>query len=175
MKRINLLHIIIVFTISMATAKAQVGYNMSSNDFWRNVQFGGGIGLGFGDGWFSGTLSPSAIYPVNDQFATGVGLNFSYADQKDVYTATIVGGSIIGLFNPINEMQISGEFEELHVSRKFEFDGSNLKDNYWVPALFFGLGYSTRNVTVGLKYDVLHDNDKSFYADALIPFIRVYF
>ncbi|ETN94451.1 alpha-ketoglutarate decarboxylase [Zhouia amylolytica] len=175
MKTIKLLTLLAFLFLLSTPAKAQVRYNSGQQDFWQNVRFGGGLGLGFGNGWFSGTLAPSAIYQVNSQFATGLGLNFSYADQKDVYTATILGGSVIGLYNPIPEIQVSGEFEELHVNRKFEYIGDNVRDQYWVPALFFGLGYSTRNVTFGIKYDVLHDEDKSFYADAFIPFVRVYF
>ena len=31
------------------------------NDFWKNVRYGGGLGLNFGDGFFSATIAPSAI------------------------------------------------------------------------------------------------------------------
>ncbi|MDX1462554.1 MAG: hypothetical protein R3359_05815 [Marinirhabdus sp.] len=34
--------------------------------FWDRVQFGGGLGIGFGNGFFSGTLAPSAIYNFNE-------------------------------------------------------------------------------------------------------------
>ena len=77
-----------------------------SKDFWKHVRFGGGIGLSFGDGFFSGTLAPSAIYEFNDQFAFGVGLNGTYNKRKNYYKSTVFGGSLIGLYNPIEEIQL---------------------------------------------------------------------
>jgi len=43
------------------------------NEFWSHVQFGGGIGLSFGNEFFSGTVAPSVIYEFNEQFALGLG------------------------------------------------------------------------------------------------------
>lgn len=144
------------------------------SDFWRNVRFGGGLGLSFGNGIFSATVAPSAIYDFNSQFAAGVSLNYTYFNDDDFFKSTIVGGSFIGLFNPLPEIQLSSEFEYLNVSRNFE-DPIFEDDNYWQPAVFFGVGYTTNNITVGVRYNVLHDDDKSIYADALVPFFRVYF
>lgn len=146
-----------------------------SNDFWNHVRFGGGIGLSFGDGFFSGTLAPSAIYEFNNNVALGVGLNGTYNKQKDFYKSTILGGSLIGLFSPINEIQLSAEFEELHVNRKFDSYLNLENDIYWSPALFFGAGYRSGNVTFGIRYDVLYDENKSVYANAWAPFLRFYF
>ncbi len=151
--------------------------NVSSdtNRFWKNVRFGGGIGLSFGDGFFSGTLAPSAIYEFNEQFALGVGLNGTYNTRKNYYKSTVFGGSLIGLFNPIPEIQLSAEFEELNVSRNWQ-DNLGIEDqNYWYPALFVGAGFRSRNFAVGIRYDVLYDKDKSIYADPWAPFVRVYF
>lgn len=145
------------------------------SDFWKHVRFGGGIGLGFGDGYFSGTIAPSAIYQFDQKFSLGVGLNASYYKRNNLYKSTVLGGSIIGLFNPVREIQLSSEFEQLNVNRKFE-NNLNLQDtNYWYPALFLGAGYRNGNFTIGIRYDVLYDDDKSIYADPWMPFIRVYF
>ncbi|WP_246277466.1 alpha-ketoglutarate decarboxylase [Winogradskyella ursingii] len=150
--------------------------NFEQNDFWDNVQFGGGIGLNFGDGFFSGTLAPNAIYRFNPYVATGIGLNFTYSSQRDVFNSTVFGGSVLGLFNPIREIQLSTEFEQLHVSRNFDEQfATNLDDNYWYPAIFLGVGYTSRNVTVGIRYDILYDEDRSIYTDPWMPFVRFYF
>jgi len=146
-----------------------------TNDFWDHVRFGGGIGVSFGDGFFSGTLAPSAIYDVNEQFSLGVGLNGTYNSLKNTYNSTIIGGSVLGLYNVIPEIQLSTEFEELNVTRDFENDLNIEDQNYWYPALFVGAGYRSQNVTVGVRYDVLYDDDKSVYANAWAPFFRVYF
>ena len=163
------------FLIVLSINTYSQSVNNENSMFWENVSFGGGLGLSFGNGFFSGTIAPSAIYNFNEKFSTGLGLNATYAKQKNVHTSTILGGSIIGFYNPIPQLQISAEFEELNVSRKFEFIGSNITDNYWYPALSLGAGYRKANVTFGIKYDVLYDSQKSIYADAYIPFVRFYF
>jgi hypothetical protein len=145
-------------------------------DFWKNVQFGGGIGLNVGDGFFSGALSPNAIYRFSPYVAAGVGLNFQYSSQRDIFKSTVLGASLLGLFNPYREFQISTEFEQLHVSRNFDENFvSNANDEYWYPALFLGLGYTSKNVTFGVRYDVLYDEDKSIQNQAWMPFVRFWF
>ncbi|MFD1161685.1 alpha-ketoglutarate decarboxylase [Hwangdonia seohaensis] len=146
-----------------------------NHDFWQQVRFGGGIGLSFGDGYFSGTIAPSAVYEFDRNFAFGLGLNATFNNQKNVYKSTILGGSLIGFFNVINELQISGEFEQLNVNRTYNVNLNLDKDNYWVPALFIGAGYRNGQVTFGIRYDVLYDADKSIYANAWAPFVRFYF
>jgi len=152
-------------------------YSQERHDsFWNNVRFGGGLGLSFGDGFFSGTIAPSAIYEFNNQFAAGIGLNATFAKQSDLYKSTILGTSVLTLFNPFGELQLSAEFEELNVNRNFDEEFiANTDDNYWYPALYFGAGYRTGNVTIGIRYDVLYDKDKSIFVDPWTPFFRVYF
>ncbi len=145
------------------------------NDFWKHVRFGGGVGLSFGNGFFSGTLAPSALYEFTNNFAMGVGLNGTYNRSKDFYKSTIFGGSLISLYSPMNTIQMSAEFEELYVSRKYDNHLNFADDSYWYPALFLGAGYRNRNVTFGIRYDVLYDRNKSIYADPWAPFVRVYF
>ncbi|MGB2760365.1 MULTISPECIES: alpha-ketoglutarate decarboxylase [Maribacter] len=143
-------------------------------DFWNNVRFGGSIGLGFTNNGFNGSISPSAIYQFNEQFATGASLSFNYAKfDEDKFLA--YGGSILSLYNPIPQIQMSAEFEQLRINRTIATQTIDIEDNYWLPAFFVGAGYSTRNVTVGLRYDLLYDDNKSIYGNALMPFVRVYF
>lgn len=149
-------------------------------DFWSHVRFGGGVGLNFGSGFFSGTLAPSALYEINNQVGIGLGLNGTYSSIKnnrnnEDFKATILGGSIFSIFNPIEALQLSIEFEELHVNRTLEFEDGDIKDRYWVPALFLGAGYRVENFTFGMRYDILYNNDKSIYANAWMPFVRVFF
>ncbi|EGV43731.1 alpha-ketoglutarate decarboxylase [Bizionia argentinensis JUB59] len=151
----------------------------NSDSFWKQVRFGGAVGLSFSGDYFSGTIAPSAIYQFNPQFALGVSLNGTYSTRKDYYKSTILGGSVLGFFNPIPELQLSAEFEELNVSRKYDNRLAIKDDNYWYPALFLGAGYriSTGRVStaIGIRYDVLYDRQKSIYGSSWMPFIRVYF
>lgn len=164
-----------IFLLLISNFTTSQNVQANSSDFWNHVRFGGGIGLSFGDGFFSGTLAPSAIYQFDQQFALGLGLNGTYNSQKNFYNSTIFGGSIIGLFNPIQEIQLSAEFEELNVSRTYEDRLGLEDDNYWYPAIFIGAGYRAQNITLGVRYDLLYDENRSIYAQAWAPFIRVYF
>ncbi|MEM0517728.1 alpha-ketoglutarate decarboxylase [Aequorivita flava] len=164
------------FIIFLLFGTSSIFSQNNKSDFWQHVRFGGGIGLSFGDGFFSGTLAPSAIYEFNDQFAAGVALNGTYASLKNNNNATILGGSILALYNVIPEIQLSAEFEELNVNRTYKYLGSpDVTTNYWYPALFLGAGFRSNNFTIGVRYDVLFDADESIYASAFAPFVRVYF
>lgn len=143
--------------------------------FWSHVRIGGGIGLSFGSGFFSGTLAPSALYDFNEKFSLGLGLTGTYNTSKDFYKSSIIGGSILGLYNVIPQLQISAEFEELYVNREYDNSLLNPDESYSTPALFFGLGFRQKNITFGMRYDVLYDNYKSVYASAFVPFMRIYF
>ena len=144
------------------------------SDFWSRVRYGGGLGLGFGNNSFTIAVAPSAIYLVNSQFATGLSLNFNYS-EFDESTFRAIGGSIITLFNPIPSAQLSAEFEQTYVNREDNFLGESFEEKFWVPALYMGLGVGSRNVMVGMRYDVLFNTDKSIYANAWSPFVRFYF
>ncbi|MEP3207878.1 MAG: alpha-ketoglutarate decarboxylase [Maribacter sp.] len=144
------------------------------SQFWEKVRFGGGIGLGFANGSFNGSISPSAIYQFNNQFAAGVSLNFNYAKFRDDKLLAY-GGSVLSLYNPLPFLQLSAELEQLRINRSFDDTVIRLERNYWAPALFLGVGYTDQNFTIGIRYDVLYDDNDSIYANAWLPFVRVYF
>jgi len=163
--------------ISVTTVYAQQPENdqiRTPNPFWQNVRFGGSLGLGFGSGYFNGSLAPSAIYDFNAITSAGVSLSGAYAKQNN-FKATSFGGSIIGMLRPIKEIQLSTEYEQLNINRRHELQGGNFREQYWVPALYLGIGYNTGPVVTGVRYDVLHDSNKSFYSNAFMPFVSIYF
>src|SRR5690606_24421127 len=120
------------------------------------------------------SLAPKAVYDFNRYASAGVGLLGSYTNA-DNYTSFNYGGSVLGLLHPLRFLQLSAEFEELHVSREWELDGGNRTESYWYPSLFLGAGYTNGPMTVGVRYDVLYDGDKSIYGRAFMPFVSVYF
>ena len=156
-------------------AQGQTNLPKPPNDFWRNVQFGGGIGLGFGTGYTNVFVAPSAIYTVNPIIAVGLGLQFGYESQKNNYTSFLYGASLIGLVNPIPQIQLSAELEEVNSIVDYQNYGGNITDNYWNTALYLGAGYQTGNVTIGVRYDVLNDDNNNYVSAGFMPFIRVYF
>jgi hypothetical protein len=162
-----------LFSSSFLLAQQQTIAHQSQSDFWQKVQFGGGIGLGFGSGYTDISLAPSAIYNFNEYVALGLGAQYTYVKQKNYYASNLYGGSIIGLINPIKEIQLSAELEELRVNVDLDGSNSNSQD-YWNTGLFLGAGYRSGNVTIGARYNVLNDNN-NVYGNAFMPFVRVYF
>ena len=161
----RILWTVLLFLAVTLTAQAQ-------NSFWSQVRYGGGIGLSFGREAFQVALAPSAIYQVNNYVALGVGLNYTYSKFFDDRFSAY-GGSLIGLVNPLPQLQLSAEFEQLRVSRTPvpEFE----RGKYWLPALYLGAGFRSGPVTFGLRYDVLYDSSRSLYSNPWLPFVRVYF
>lgn len=146
----------------------------SSSDFWDKVDFGGGLGINFGNGYFVGSISPGAVYNFNDYVASGVGLSYTYLKDGD-FSANMYGGSVILLINPIQEIQLSAELEGIQVDAKWDYD-EVIKDSFFQESLFLGVGFRTGKVTVGARYNVLYDsNDINIYGSAWMPFVRVYF
>ncbi|AYN05604.1 MULTISPECIES: hypothetical protein [unclassified Flavobacterium] len=161
---------------SGAVAQQKYYIPQKQNDFWSNVQFGGGVGLSFGSGYTDISLLPSAIYNINPIVAVGVGLQIGYVSSKNQYSSFLYGGSLIGLVSPIPEIQLSAELEQINVNTDYKYFGEpRFSDNFWNTSLYLGAGYRTGNVTMGVRYNVLHDNNKSIYGEAFMPFVRVYF
>lgn len=143
--------------------------------FWSNVQFGGGLGLSVGSGYTNIMVAPSGIYNINPYVSVGLGTQYSYVKQSNLFDSHIYGGSLISLFNPIPEMQVSAELEQLRVNNTFTEFTPEIKDNFWNTALFLGAGYRNQNVTLGIRYNVLYKEANYVYSQAWMPFVRVYF
>lgn len=168
------LFLLMIFIYSSQSLLIAQETQVPKRAFMEDVRFGGSLGLNFANGYFSGFIAPKAIYDFNRYTSAGVGLAGSY-NNTSRYSSYTAGASVLGLLRPFNPLQLSAEFEEHYVTRDFKLDGANISDSYWYPALFFGLGYNTGPVTVGVRYDVLYDSDKSIYANAFMPFVSVYF
>ena len=74
----------------------------SSQNFWQNVQFGGGFGLNISSQFTEINLAPGAIYRFNPKAAAGIGLQGSFVSSEGDYSSSIYGLSAISLFNPID-------------------------------------------------------------------------
>lgn len=165
---------LIVFISAHLSAQYQNSNFKSNSNFWQKVQFGGGLGLSFGNRYTDISVAPSAIYNVNEYFAVGLGAQYTYVKQKDAYNSNLYGGSLITLFNPLPEIQLSAELEQLRVNVK-GVGTNNFSNNFWNTGLFLGAGYRNGNVTIGARYNVLYKEDQGAYSDAFMPFVRFYF
>lgn len=153
-------------------AQGQTNIAQPPNNFWKNVQFGGGIGLGFSSGYTDILLAPSAIYNFNPIVALGAGLNLNYVASKNYFSSFVYGISSIVLVNPIPEIQLSVGLNQSRVN--YQEEGfSNYSEDYWDTSLILGAGYRTGNVTIGIGYNVLQ-NDR-YDTEPFVPFVRAYF
>jgi hypothetical protein len=169
---------ILIVLICSENVIAQYQQNPQSvNPFWSKVQFGGGLGLSIGNNYTDITIAPSAIYNANPYLDIGLGLQFSYASSKGYYDSGIYGIDFLTFINPIPEIQLSVNLNQSYVNNHYDsyYGNPGYTESFWNTALFLGAGYRTGNVTVGLNYNVLFDENDNVYGDALIPFVRAYF
>lgn len=181
----NITKSMFLFIFSFFTIISNAQNKLSDGgDFWSHVRFGGGFGASFGSDYTNVSLAPGALYEFNDYFGLGVGLQGSFVKVDGDYSGSdlnnykswIYGGSLIGLFNPVEGVQLSAELEQVRVNSTFTFPSApDVNDNFWNTALYIGAGYNTGDVTIGVRYNVLFDRDKSVYSDPFMPFVRVYF
>ena len=181
-KLIKTFFYLLIFLNSVVVFSQQDSIPKTKSLFWQKVQFGGGLGLAVGNGFTNISLSPTGYYNFDKTFTVGVGLTGSYVAQEQNpsnfnsigYKSTIFGGSVIGLVHPIEEIQLSAEVEQLKVKRNFD-DDFLYDDTFWNTALFLGAGYRAQNITIGVKFNVLHNDNNQVYSQAWLPFVRIMF
>ncbi|HUH26400.1 MAG TPA: hypothetical protein VLY87_07220 [Flavobacterium sp.] len=170
-----------LLTTSVVAQETPGFYQPKRTTFWSDVRFGGGLGLAIGNQFTNISVAPSALKPLTEQLSVGAGLQFNYISSKDYYSSTSYGINVLGLYNPMPEIQFSAELEQLRVNNTIDGYYINstrypeIKENFWNTALFLGAGYSNGNVTVGVRYNVLYKDNNFVYTQAWMPFVRVYF
>ena len=150
-------------------------------NYERSWSFGGNIGLSF---WNSGTdilIAPKAYYNVSPKFLTGFGLTYIYSSAEDdfaKYSQNSFGPSIMAAVRPIPFLQISAEYEGLQTNGNTTIkigDRDKSEYSYWNNALYLGASFVSRNVSFGVRYDLLYDTSRSVYSSAWSPVIGFYF
>lgn len=159
-------------------AQNQTKKSYQFQPYWS---FGGNIGLSF---WNQGTdilIAPKAYYNVSPQFLTGFGLTYIYSSQEDdfaKYSQNSFGPSVMGAFRPVPFLQLSAEYEGLQTNGDSTIKLGDREKNsysYWNNALYLGASFVSRNVSFGVRYDVLYDSSRSVYSSAWSPVIGFYF
>ena len=181
-KLLNTFFYTLIFLNSAHLFSQQDSIPKTISVFWQKVQYGGGLGLAFGNGYSNFSLSPTGYYHINKTVSVGAGISGSYVAQESNpsnynalgYKSIVFGGSVIGLLHPIENIQLSTEIEQLRVTRKFDEVNSN-KDSFWNTAVFLGVGYRSQNVTFGARFNLLHANQNNIYGQSWLPFVRVMF
>ena len=170
MKTLRLLFLPVLFLmLSLSPATAQQTKQ-------KKISFYGGFGLSFGTGYTYVSLQPGIIYNLHPKFRLGAGVQYTYLKSNKSYYGVnykynILGFNTMALYNPYKELEFSVEYEDLYVKQNY----NGIKNNFWSPALFGGMGYRYGPVVAGFKFNFLFDRKTSIYQDAFTPFIRIYF
>ncbi|MBW8685414.1 hypothetical protein [Chitinophaga rhizophila] len=145
---------------------------------------GGNLGLAFGD-FTNINISPMVGYRISQLFGAGLSINAQYGSERfrDFYGNTgqrnqysIFGGGVWGRVYPLDFLFIHIQPEYNKVSLKSTYYDTDpktiVKDNYGVPSLLMGGGYTQpvggrAAFSVMALYDVLQDN-RSPYQNGLI-------
>lgn len=157
------LFILLLLSISLQTFSQRT-------DFWDHVKFGGGFTVAFGNQTTIG-ISPSAIYNFDNGFALGASANYLYSEIND-FTTQVYGASLISLYQTKFGIQLSGEFD-YNFAKQSLLSGGSVNTNF--PALHLGIAYNQGRFAVGIRYDVLYDENKSVFASPISPVVRFYF
>jgi len=203
MRRVNCITLIILLvSISAFSQEKQVIENNPDYQFQSDKQkqttaspqkqvstykpswsFGGNLGLSFWNGGTDILLAPKAYYNVSPKFLAGFGLTYIYSSYKDSfgkYSQNSFGPSVMGAFRPIPYLQLSAEYEGLQTNGDgtvYILGSNNVKSDYsyWNNAIYLGASFVSRNVSFGIRYDVLYDANRSVYSSAWSPVIGFYF
>jgi len=155
--------IFFVFIISIST--------YSQDNFWSNVQYGGGFTIGFGSNQTTIGISPSAVYNFNNGFKAGVGLGYLFSEIND-FSTSVYSTSLIGLYQTKIGIQFSTDLDYYFAEQR-TFNGDRISTNF--PALHLGIAYNQGRFALGIRYDVLYDENKSVFASPISPVVRFYF
>jgi len=142
----------------------------------KKISFYGGFGLSLATGYTYVSLQPGIIYHAHPKFKLGGGVQYTYLKSNKSYygvnySYNIYGFNLMSMYYPVKDMEMSIEFEDLYVNQNY----NDIKNQFWSPALFGGVGYRYGAVVAGFKFNFLFDSKKSIYQDSFIPFIRIYF
>lgn len=170
----------VLFLTGCLSLKAQdTLISHQKNDFWQKVKYGGEVSVGFGDTALNINVIPGVIYQFSDSFSLGIGGQIGYVNRRIFSNSTLYGVSGVVLYNPIKEIQLSTEMENLYISTKNSnpdvFGEPPSKEKFSNTTLFLGAGYQIKNYIVGIRYNLLTKNENNIYSDVPMLFVRAYF
>jgi len=130
----------------------------------RNLTFGGGIGLQFGD-YTLVNIAPQVGYNFSKMFNAGLGLTYTY--WKDSYyersvkykeTNSYFGFNVYGKFYPIDYIVIMAQPEINRMWQTVKYGNEKYSKNKFVPAVLVGAGLRLGPMTAMIQYDVVQDD-----------------
>lgn len=158
MKRITLILALLVFC----------GVSINAQFSARNLTFGGGLGLQFGD-YTLVNFAPQVGYNFNRYMNLGAGINYTYFSEKFDHktfkeTNHYLGMNVYARIYPIQYivLAVQPEVNRMWKSVKNLRTGDKSNTNDVIPTCLVGAGIRMGPVTAMLQYDLVQ-NDNSPY------------
>lgn len=163
----------------------------SARPWYRNLVYGGNLGLQFGD-ITSITVVGQVGYHFTPQFMAGLGFNYNYLKitrRYDPFTNTfrpvnfssqVYGPNVFANYFPIKQIFVGTQWELLnHDYIEYSSAGNIITRNVWTPVAWVQAGYrqtfgDNGGYLLGLRYNLAHDQ-KSPYGRAWMPYIGIFF
>ena len=139
--------------------------------------FGGNLGLQFGTVTFI-DISPLAGVMITPRLSAGAGITYQYYDDNRFQGAngSSYGGRVFGRYNVLPNIFTHVEYENINWETYSVAEQAFRR--VWTDAFFIGGGYFAPfgrrgGANFTFLYNVLHDNQNSYYAEPYV--IRVGF
>lgn len=142
------------------TKKQQPKASTRSNFDKKRLEFGGNLGLQFGN-YTSVNISPQVGYKFSNYFSAGAGLGYSYFNQDghnyDI-TEHFASFNLYGTFYPVSFLVFSVKPEISRMWQTTEY--MRVKSTYskFVPSVVVGGGLRFGPMMAQIKYDVVQDD-----------------
>lgn len=138
----------------------------------RNLEFGGSLGLQFGN-YTSVNISPQVGYRFSNYFSAGAGIGYSYFkddwrnyDVKYDVKEHFASFNLYGNLYPTNFLVFSVKPEISRMWQTIEYGRSQDTYSKFVPSLVVGGGVRFGPLMAQIKYDVIQD-DYSPYGNSI--------
>ena len=140
--------------------------------------YGGYLNLTFGSYTALG-VEPLIAYKINPRLSFGTVVTYEYISDKrnssSGYTASNYGASLFGRYRVVPQFYLHTEFSEMYYQSR---QSGGYYNNYWVPFLFVGGGFSQQIsentwVNTQILFDVIQ-NENSPYKN-WVPFYSIGF
>jgi hypothetical protein len=141
----------------------------SDRDKWRareNLFYGGGLGLGYANGWLL-NINPQVGVKYKNFIGAGVGLDYQYYGNTANNVQTI-GPSVFTRAKAFNAILLQAEYVQLYYKETY----LGQRYSYNAPMFLVGGGYQDGDENGGLFLMVLWDLIQDPYNPLPMPIIR---
>lgn len=125
----------------------------------RRLEFGGNLGLQFGD-YTTVNISPQIGYRFSNYFSAGAGIGYTYySDNRGAYDYKehFLSFNLYANIFPVNFLIFSVRPEISRMWLTEEYNGQKYSDEKFVPSVVAGGGFRVGGMTAQIKYDVVQD------------------